>query len=257
MSSTVTQTVAATLRSSPVKVSLNITSDTICPWCYIGYKQINRAIDQAKANNLPLTFDIEFGPFMLDPSLPTSGGQPKLERYVDKFGADRARSITANLDKVGKSLGINFAFGGLTSQTIASHRILTKAYKLGGQDAQQALLSAVFKGYFEQEKDVGDVNWLASCAQEAGVMPADEAKKFLESTELEDDVMRRIEMAQRMGITGVPFTIINGKWALSGAQPSEVFYRVFEKLAREPKSKIQGVSDGKACEASPGGTCDL
>jgi len=160
------------------------------------------------------------------------------------------------LDKVGKGLGINFSYGGLTSQTIASHRILTKAYNMGGQDAQQKLLGIIFKGVFEQDKDVGNLDWLASCTEESGLMSHAEAKKFLETDELEDDVMRKIEMAQRMGITGVPFTIINGKWALSGAQPSEVFYRVFEKLAREGKGKIQGV-DGKACEAGAGETCEF
>ncbi|KZT50618.1 thioredoxin-like protein [Calocera cornea HHB12733] len=251
MSTTVTQTqtVTTTMRSSPVKVTLNVTSDTICPWCYIGFKQINNAIQKAKAAKLPITFDVEFSPFMLDPTLPVTGSRPRRERYIEKFGEARSNAIVETLGNVGKELGINFTYDGVISQTILSHRILMKAYQLGGQDAQQTLLAIIFKGFFEENKNVGDVDWLAQTAEQAGFMSAAEAKKFLESSELEKEVTRKIEMAQMMGITGVPFTIINGRWALSGAQPSEVFYQVFEKLAKEPKTKGHNKAvDGPTCE---------
>lgn len=265
MSVTITQTVASTLRSAPIKVSLNVTSDTICPWCYIGFKQINNAIQRAKDNHLPITFDVEFSPFMLDPTLPSKGSRPRWDRYLEKFGEPRAKAIVQTLDKVGKELGIDFKYDGMISQTIASHRILAKAYNLGGQDAQQKLLSVIFRGFFEENKDVGDLDWLAGCAEQAGVMSAAEAKRFLESGELEKEVNAKIEMAQLMGITGVPFTIVNGKWALSGAQPSDVFYAVFEKLAKEPKSKSHGkvadaaMCEGEVCTATTSGaeTCDV
>jgi len=266
MSTTVTQTVTSTARSTPVKVTLNVASDTICPWCYIGFKQINNAIQRAKDNKLPITFDVEFSPFMLDPSLPEHGTQPRHQHYEYKFGENRAKGVMQTLGKVGEELGINFAYDGVISQTITSHRIITKAYQLGGQDAQQKMLSLIFKGFFEENKDVADINWLAQCAEQAGFMSAAEAKKFLESDELENDVNRKIEMAQMMGITGVPFTIINSKWALSGAQPSEVFYQVFEKLARGKGHHVKS-GEGVSCEAevctatspaaSPAETCEV
>ncbi|EJU05095.1 thioredoxin-like protein [Dacryopinax primogenitus] len=234
---TVTQTTTGTMRTTAVKVTLNVTSDTICPWCYIGCKQINNAIQRAKDAHLPLTFDVEFSPFMLDPSLPQQGSVLRKERYFEKFGEVKAMAIMQTLGKVGHDLGIDFKYDGTVSQTTKSHRILTKAYQLGGQEAQQKLLQLIFKGFFEQNRNVGDDDFLAQCADQAGFMSAAEATKFLQTDELQKEVDRRIEMAQRMGITGVPFTIINGKWALSGAQPSDVFYQVFEKLAREPKTK--------------------
>jgi len=247
MSKTVTQTLTSALRSTSLKVTLNITSDTICPWCYIGFVQINRAIEMAKENKLPLTFEVEFSPFMLDPTLPKVGGQPKMERYIEKFGEARANQAVANLDRAGRELGIAFRFGGLTSQTTLTHRLLMKAFQDGGQELQQPLLKEIFAGYFEQDRDVGDIDWLSSCAEKVGVMSASDAAAFLESDELEAEVEQLIEMAQAMDITGVPFTIINRKWALSGAQPSDVFYQVFQKLAKEPKSKMADISDGDMC----------
>ncbi|KZP00369.1 thioredoxin-like protein [Calocera viscosa TUFC12733] len=177
MSTTVTQTVTSTMRSTPVKVSLNVTSDTICPWCYIGFKQINNAIQKAKDNKLPITFDVEFAPFMLDPTLPVHGSKPRWERYKAKFGEERAKAVVQNLGNVGKELGINFTYDGVISQTIYSHRILTKAYQLGGQDAQQTLLALIFKGFFEENKNVGDVDWLSQTAEQAGFISASEVRR--------------------------------------------------------------------------------
>lgn len=119
-----------------------------------------------------------------------------------------------------------------------------KAYKQGGQDAQQALLTEVLRGYHELEQDIGDPEVLAGYAEKIGLMSKDEVRprliprfisilinlfqtlKFLATDEFRKEVVDGIREAREMGVTGVPFTVINDKWAISGGQPSEVFYQV-------------------------------
>ncbi|KAG8687153.1 hypothetical protein FRC09_013669 [Ceratobasidium sp. 395] len=194
-------------------VNLKVVSDSICPWCLIGTMELRKALARAKATALPVQVNIEYRPYQLDPTLPEDTMLDRKERYLKKFG-DRK-------------------FGGVVRQTTPSHRMLLKAYKKGGQDAQQAILTEVLKGYHELEEDIGDPETLARYAEKTGVMSRSETLEFLASDELKKEVAEGIEEAREMGITGVPFTVINDKWAISGGQPSEVFYQVFERLSKE------------------------
>ncbi|KAG8739643.1 hypothetical protein FRC10_005379 [Ceratobasidium sp. 414] len=180
-------------------VNLKVVSDSICPWCLIGTMELRKALARVKANALPVQVNIEYRPYQLDPTLSEDTALDRKERYLRKFGS----------------------------------RVLLKAYKKGGQDAQQAILTEILMGYHELEEDIGDPKVLAGYAEKTGVMTRAETLEFLASDELRKEVAAGIGEAREMGVTGVPFTVINDKWAISGGQPSEVFYQVFEKLSKE------------------------
>jgi len=213
-------------------IHLSIYSDVICPWCYVGHKEVNRAVDRVTKEVPGVRFLIEFLPFRLDPSLADDKPVDKQTRYIAKFGQTRLDSILKMLKERGKALGINFEFGGVMRQTTLAHRLLLRAWKKGGMPCQQAVLDGLFTSYFEDNEDPGDIDVLARIADKTELMSEEEAVTFLESKELSEEVKQQIQSAQHNGITGVPFTVIDGKWAVSGGQTAEVFYQIFAKLAR-------------------------
>ncbi|KAK4054898.1 hypothetical protein OIV83_000822 [Microbotryomycetes sp. JL201] len=222
----------STAAQQRIPVEIEITSDSICPFCYIGYKRITEAIDRTKAKNLPLDFSIKMAPFELDPTLPTSPGLNKREMYRKKFGdASRIEAMEKAMAERGKGVGINFSYGGNVSNTRDSHRLIEKARSLKGEQGQLRFTERLFKTYFEEEGDVGSHELLARDAETAGIMTKDEALAFLKSDELKKEVDEGIKRAQMRGISGVPFTILNGKLAISGAQETDTFEQVFEQIA--------------------------
>ncbi|GJN91697.1 hypothetical protein Rhopal_004720-T1 [Rhodotorula paludigena] len=217
------------------KIDLEITSDSICPFCFVGYRRIQQAIRIAKERSLPLSFSLRFAPFLLDPTLPPSPGESKRERYVRRFGGEeRVRQMEEAMKERGRACDppIEFSYGGNVSQTTDSHRLIEKARELKGEEGQLALVERLFKTYFEEEGDPASHELLARDAVTTGIFPsADEARAFLASDELKDSVAAGIKKAQLRGITGVPFTIINGQLGVSGAQEVDTFVKVFEQIA--------------------------
>ncbi|KAJ7052762.1 thioredoxin-like protein, partial [Mycena amicta] len=199
--------------------------------CYLGYRQLTLAMEGAKEEKLPLDFKMRFKPFLLD-SLPSDKAVNKRERYSSKFGAGNFDRMEQMMVARGKTVGINFTYGGSIRQTTQSHRLIEKAYLVGGEPKQRAVVEAIFAGYFENERDVGDHDFLSDCAVKAGVFGSkEEALAFLATDELKDGVQKDIMDAMRMGVEGVPFILLNNKYAVSGAQGQETFLEIFRKLA--------------------------
>ena len=175
------------------------------------------------------------------------------ERYAEKFG-DKAEAIFAAMHERGKPWGIDFSYSGPIRNTYTSHRLVEKALLEGGQGLQLALIELLFKGYFENEKDIGDPAWLAEVAVEAGVFDDEEAAlAFLESDELKTETCAAIRSAQALGISGVPFTVINNKYAVSGAQEPAAFTDIFKKIAcgECPCKKSRAPSDAPRSFSTP------
>ncbi|KAF8680297.1 thioredoxin-like protein [Rhizoctonia solani] len=217
-------------------VSLKVISDSICPWCLIGTMELRKALARAQANNLPLQIRLEYRPYQLDPTLPEDKGLDKVERYRKKFGDRQVfllKAMHENVASRARPLGLNLNFKGTVRQTTPSHRILMKAYNIGGQDAQQALLTEILRGYHELAQDIGDPDVLGGYAEKTKLMSKEEALEFLATDELKKEVADAIQEARDMGVTGVPFTVIDNKWAISGGQPSDVFYQLLERLAKD------------------------
>jgi predicted DsbA family dithiol-disulfide isomerase len=206
---------------------LDIFSDTICPWCYVGKRRLARALaarPQAKLS-------IRWRAFQLNPAMPVEG--MARERYIEaKFGSpDRARRIYDAVIAVGASEGIAFNFDAIrrTPNTLASHRLLRKAAQLGRQDE---VLDGLFTAYFVAGRDIGDKAVLAEIAQGAGMA---DAERFLAGAEGAEEVRDEDAFARRQGINGVPCFIFNSRFLLSGAQEPESFFQLFD-LAREEEA---------------------
>jgi len=213
-------------------IKIDVVSDFVCAWCYIGLLDIEKAISQAHANNLPVSFEIQYHPFILNSQLTCDKPIPKMEFFTKKLGAEKYAKIQEMIAARAKQEGLVFTNEGVVRQTMLPHRIVMKAYLVGGQTTQLTMLKRLFRAFFEQGEDIGDAAVVAAHAAAAGVFPdAASAQAWLEGSELDEQVRRVSADALRKGVTGVPFTIIAGKWAVSGCQQEDCYYKIFEKLA--------------------------
>jgi len=217
------------------KVKLTVINDLICPNCCIGQHELLSALSYAQnVLHLNLSFEIEFLPFRLISTTCLNDDMPKVEKTVffsKKLGAQNFEALQSAVQKWSEEKGIPLNFSGPISQSTRGHRLSRKAYLLGGQKLQLPVLCALYKAHLEDGKDIGDYEVLADIAEKVGMMTRAEALTFLNSGELEDEINKMIDEAKAKGITGVPLTVIDGKWAVSGGQSSEVFVQIFKKLA--------------------------
>lgn len=228
-------------------VNIVVTADSICPFCYMGFSKVRKAIDVTQAKGLPLDITLRFAPYQLDPTLPTDKPINKRERYKEKFGADRINDMEAMMKQRFASEGLDISYDGVLRQTTLSHRLIAKAWDAGKRNAtgksdqevtkaaeamQLTTIERIYRAYFGETKDIGDPAVLALIAAEVGVFEdVETAKIWLEGTEGLDEYKAGVLAAQRMGIRGVPFFRINEKWGISGAQDSELFVKVFQQIA--------------------------
>ena len=208
-------------------MNIDIFSDTVCPWCFIGKRRLERAL----AERPDVAPTVRWRTFQLNPQMPEEGMDR--QRYLAlKFGgAARATELYDTIRKVGESEGIAFQFDAIarTPNTVRSHRLLRFAE---GQGRDAAVSEILFRAYFLDGQDIGDVEVLTAVAEEAG-MDADETGDFLGSDTLTQDVLSEDRFARRLGIAGVPCFIIDGKYALSGAQEPEAFFPIFDMAAQD------------------------
>jgi predicted DsbA family dithiol-disulfide isomerase len=212
-------------------VKLIVISDFSCPWCFIGHRDLQTAI--AQSANLPVIFDVEYRPFLLHPNLPDEP-VTKNEFVKKKLGRERWESCKRMAIERGETVGINFSFAGPTSMTLKAHRLVSKAYEMAGSAVQSTVLTLIFRAYCEDDLDISDSQVLADAAEEAGLMSKVEALNFLESDECLEKVNKQVAEARERGVSGVPFTIIDGKWAVSGSQSVPVFVKIFNKISETP-----------------------
>jgi len=218
--------------ASPRQIKIDVTSDTICPFCFIGKRNLDKAISIAKEKGLNLGYNIQYHPFLLDPTLKPDSARDKRLHYEKKFGKDRFVLMEKMMKERGKKCGIDFSYDGKISQTTDSHRLIAYAYEKGGEEMQLDLIEKLFNGYFEREQDVGNADFLAEQAVGAKLFPtAEDAKAWLATDEKKAEVASEIRDAQMKGITGVPFFVLNNKYAISGAEDPELFVEVFTRLA--------------------------
>ncbi|MCA8934315.1 MAG: DsbA family oxidoreductase [Rhodospirillaceae bacterium] len=196
---------------------IDIFSDVICPWCLIGRERLRQALERLDPEQ-PVA--IRWLPFELNPEMPREG-MDRRDYAEAKFGGiDQAREIYANIAEAGRAEGIEFDFSRLqrTPSTFNAHRLLWLASSKGLGDL---LKDGLFRAYFMEARDIGDLAVLTELATAAG-MDADEVGQFLDSDNGEEAVRQMESVAYQMGITGVPFFIFNGRIGVSGAQSPEV-----------------------------------
>lgn len=223
---------------------VEIYSDVVCPWCYIGDRRFGRALgaytDAAEVN-------VVYRPFQLDPSAPETP-QPLKQQLEQKFGP-QAESIVRRTAAVGKEEGLDLRFDEAQAvNTFTAHRLLRFALATGGAEVQRHLAERLFEAHFSRGANVADPEFLADLAEEVG-LDRDAAAAYLTSGEGVQEVREEIATAQRLGIRAVPTFVFNGESAVQGAQPTSTFLKVLEDIGATTaeNSQAEACADG-ACE---------
>jgi predicted DsbA family dithiol-disulfide isomerase len=217
---------------------LEIWSDVVCPWCYIGKKRFETAVEHLRSEGTQLDLEISFRPFQLDPNAPSDGTQPVAEAYAKKFGGpDQARKIIDHVTRTAADSGIEFRMDlALRANTLRAHRMMHLALVHHGNDAQTAMKQYLLESYFTRGEDIASDDVLIAAAGAAGISP-ETAREWLVSNEGDQEVRADISRAGELGITAVPTFVFDDTWAIPGAQDVEVFERVLRRLAEKSLSK--------------------
>ena len=209
--------------TDPVK--LDIMSDPICPWCYIGKAYLDRALAAAPAH----PFVIEWHPFQLNPDMP-AGGMDRRAYLEGKFGGkEGAVKAYAPVVEHAEAAGLKINFEGMqrTPNTLNAHRLIHWA---GIEGRQTAAVSALFKAYFVDTRDIGDAEVLADIADSIE-MDASVVARLLATEEDMQDIRDRDAHSRSMGVNSVPTFIVGGKHAVPGAQPPELWAKVIQEVS--------------------------
>lgn len=214
-------------------MKVEIWSDVVCPWCYIGKKKFEDAVANLAAEGTQLDLEITFRPFQLDPSAPVGGTSPVREAYAKKFGGpEKADKILAHVTQVAADTGITFNMDrALRANTLRAHRMMFLALRERGPVAQREMKQALLEAYFTDGKNVADDDVLIDAAARAGI-ERELAESWLASDDGDAEVRRDIVEAGDLGITAVPTFVIDGKWAIPGAQDTEVFERALRRMSQ-------------------------
>ncbi|KAF2718492.1 thioredoxin-like protein [Polychaeton citri CBS 116435] len=215
--------------------TIAITSDTVCPWCYVGKNRLDSAIASHKRQHPDDTFAVSWHPFYLNPDAASS--IDKQAFYVSKFGTQRTSMMQAHLARLGAQVGIKFAFGGKTGNTRDSHRVIQMGKAKGGDEGQGRVVEELFKAYFENEEDITSRGVLVRRAVAAGLDEA-EVEDWLDSGKGGDEVDSEVKAARASFVGGVPNFRINGAYEIQGAEEPGTFLEVFKEI------KDKGIGGG-------------
>ncbi|HUE65737.1 MAG TPA: DsbA family oxidoreductase [Rhizomicrobium sp.] len=206
-------------------MQIDVISDTVCPWCFIGKRRLMRAMEQRPG----IAFDVKWRPYRLDPTVPR-GGMDRQAYMRAKFGDDPMRIVKMHklIAAEGARDGIEFDFAAIRRRpdTLDSHRLIRWAEATGVQDD---VVERLFIAYFENGEDIGDIRVLADIAEICG-MDGVEIAQMLESNEDIALVEREDQIAHEMGVTGVPAMIFANRLAVSGAREPELLLSVIDRV---------------------------
>jgi predicted DsbA family dithiol-disulfide isomerase len=208
-------------------ITVDVVSDVVCPWCFIGQKRLDKAV--AAAGDVDV--HIRWRPFQLDPTIPPQG-KDRREYMRAKFGSDeRIREIHARIEPLGEAEGISFAFDAIkvAPNTLDAHRLIRWA-GAAGEAVQNRLVRRLFQLNFEEGVNIGDHAVLVEAAREAG-MDASVVATLLPTDADVEAVRTEIATASRMGISGVPCFLLEGKYAVMGAQDVDTLADAIRQVA--------------------------
>ena len=209
-------------------VKLDILSDPICPWCYIGKANLDRALARVEELGSDHPFEIEWHPFQLNPDIPADGADRR--SYLEaKFGGKaQAVQAYARVTEAAAAAGLTFNFEAMerTPNTLNAHRLIHWA---GIEGRQSQVVSALFRAYFTEGRDIGDVEVLADIADSAGMDGAVVARLLATDADV-TDIQARDQHSREMGVTAVPTFIVDHLHAVPGAQPPEMWDKVIADI---------------------------
>lgn len=206
-------------------IVFDVYADLACPWCYIGERRLHKALAQRP----DIEVELNWRPFQLNPRA-NPAGEPWDEHVEQKFGA-RARQMFEHVTRAGATEGLDFAFDRIASapNTVDAHRLILFA---GRHGKAWDMADRLFRAYFAGGRDLNDHSQLAELAASVGLDSA-AVREYLPGDEGRDAVMQSQQQAYRLGISGVPFFVVNGRYGVSGAQPVDVFLEVLDTVQEE------------------------
>jgi len=208
---------------------IDVWSDVVCPWCFIGKRRLEKAL----ANVPPAiraTIEVRHRAFQLQPDITETTPTSQLLAQKYKLDIDQVREMQANVCSIADGEGLCYELDNtLSGNTADAHRLLAWAKELGKEDV---LLEAMYSGYFEKSKPLFSHEDLLAIVEEAGLDKA-QAKELLESDKFADQVKADHQLAAQLGANGVPFFVVDMKYGISGAQPLEVFEATIAKALTE------------------------
>ncbi|GGE99047.1 DsbA family oxidoreductase [Hymenobacter cavernae] len=230
-------------------MKVEIWSDIMCPFCYIGKRKFENALKQFADRE---TVEVKWRSFELDPNMQAVPGQSIHEMLAERKGVsvEEGKRMNDYMGNVAAEVGLHYDFDRMIpTNTFLAHRFLHLASAHGLQDAGE---ERVFAAYFAEGKNVGDLATLAQLGAEIG-LDAAEVTRTLETDAYTQQVRLDEYEAQQVGARGVPFFVFNDKYAVSGAQPTELFLEVLEKVRSEEKPVVVAGQAGAACDVD--GNC--
>lgn len=211
-------------------IKLDIISDPICPWCYIGKARLNQALEAS--SNHP--FEIDWRPFQLNPDMPAEG-MDRREYLEHKFGKERAVSFYMQIAEAAEASGLEVHFDKITRtpNTLDAHRMIRWARPEG---CQTPLVNSLFHRYFAQGEDISDHAVLIDAAREVG-MDADLAARLLKTDNDLDEIREEDKAFRGMGVQGVPCFVIGGKYVVNGAQEAKLWTQVIADIKEQEQAQ--------------------
>jgi len=219
-------------KSRKKTIQVDIVSDIVCPWCWLGARYFQKAAKQSKHD-----VNLTWRPYMLDPTVPEEG-MPYAAYMKQKFGdgpTNRFKAMREALEAQGPTVDIDFKFSEIPMRpnTLNAHRLLKWAQ---GQDLGDATSDALFRTFFTDLKDVGDIAILKEIAEEVG-MDAELVSELLAKEDDKNTIREEIMFFRNLGVNGVPCFIYNGQFAVQGAQPVETHLKAIEQAANLPPTE--------------------
>ncbi|MGV1869613.1 DsbA family oxidoreductase [Agrobacterium rosae] len=211
------------------RIVIDVVSDMVCPWCYLGKARLDLALAEILDE---VSVDVNWRPYRLNPDYPPEGVDQKAELEKKLGGKEKVEQAHEMLTQLGKEVGINFDFDAINigPNTLDAHRLSLWAHA-EGREFQDKVTTALFKANFEEGRNIGDHEVLADIAEQAG-MNREVVTRLLASDADKDTIVAEIDAAQQMGVAGVPFFILDQKYAVSGAQSKEVLINALRDIAR-------------------------
>jgi len=205
-------------------ITVQIVSDFVCPWCYVGKRRLDTALAQFE----DMDVKISWLPFQLSPDMPPEGKNRK-QHYDSIFGAQKAATIMADMAETGKEEGIAFTYtdDAMSPNTLMAHKLMFRAAEQGVDT--DSLAEKLFEAHHVHCRNIGDVDVLAELAASEG-MDAAEVSDYLSSGEDGEIVANVMKQLRTEQVSGVPFIVLDGRLALSGAQPVDVFVKALNQL---------------------------
>jgi len=237
-------------------MKIEVWSDFVCPFCYIGKRRLEEAIAQFPGKD---QVEVEFKSFELDPNAQTYSGTGINEALAKKYGMsiEEAKRANEGIGSQAAEVGLTFNFDEMKpTNTFDAHRLAKFAATVG---KEKEMTEKLLASYFTESKLISDHDVLVEIAQTTGIEKEETLAVLNDSTKYANDVRIDEALAQQMGVTGVPFFVINQKYSISGAQPTETFRRALQQVWEEEGNapKLQDLSGGNTAAACTDDNCEI